>query len=197
MSVEGTLTSISLDSEEINIDTPAMQLPSGVAVSPVLLRQWLSAKRATVKPWTTFIKTSNFKSPLTLTRWSARLARNIEYFQSNYLFVSIILILYCLLTSPLLLLVLVSLCGAQYLVTLRAAEHPLVLGGRPVPLYHQYMAVSALFGPVFWLAGAGTALLWVVAASAVTVAGHASFYAIESLVGDQEAPFDMEEVCVA
>jgi len=197
MSVQGTLTAISLGTEEIDLEATKMQLPNGATISPGLVREWFNARRANVKPWSSFVSTSHFKSPLTLTRWSSRVARNIEHFQSNYFFVSILLVLYCLLTSPLLVLVLLSQAGACYLLTLRNVESPLRVGGKSVPLTHQYLAVACVFGPVFWLAGAGSLLLWVVAGSAVVVLGHASFYAIEAVLGDDSAPFDMEEVCVA
>ena len=65
-----------------------------------------------------------------------------------------------------------------------------------VPLGHQYLGLAVLSGPMFFFAGAGPAIFWVIAASFIVVMCHASFYAIEAVLGDEEAPFDlqMEEV---
>lgn len=59
-------------------------------------------------------------------------------------------------------------------------------------------ALSLAFTPVFFYAGAGTAIFWVMAASFIVVMAHASFYSIEAVIGDEDAPFDlqMEEVRV-
>lgn len=173
-----------------------MQLPAGMQLSSVVARDWLHARRSNLRPWVTFVATSNLKKPVTLKGWSTRLAKNVDYFQSNYLFVSIGLIIYCLVTSPLLLLVLAAQMGACYIATLRQAEHPLVVAGQQVALPHQYAAISLAFTPIFFLAGAGSALIWVLAASFVVVMTHASFYAIEAVMGDEEAPFDLETVTV-
>lgn len=97
-------------------------------------------------------------------------------------------------TSPLLLLVMAALSGACYIATLRQAEHPLVVAGHQVALSHQYAVLSLAFMPIFFLAGAGAAVFWVLAASFVVVTTHASFYSIEAVLGDEEAPFDLQTV---
>ncbi|KAF2366776.1 Prenylated rab acceptor PRA1 [Trinorchestia longiramus] len=171
-----------------------MQLPAGMQLSSVAAREWLHHRRSNLRPWGLFVTTANFKNPQTLKRWSQRLAKNVEYFQSNYLFVAIGLIIYCLVTSPLLLLVLASMSGACYIASLRQAERALVIAGQPVPLPHQYAAISLIFCPIFFFAGAGAILFWVLAASFIVVMAHASFYTIEAVIGDEEAPFEMNEV---
>lgn len=168
-----------------------MQIPSGLAVPSALAREWFYARRVNLKPWGTFVTASNFERPTTLKKWSARLTTNVGHFQSNYLFVSIILVLYCLITSPLLLLVLFALGGANYVVTLRNAESALTVAGKAVPLLQQHAIVCLLFLPVFYISGAGTAIIWVVGASLFIVMAHASFYVIENVIGDDEAPFDV------
>lgn len=97
-------------------------------------------------------------------------------------------------TSPSLLLVLACMCGGFYIASLRHGERPLVIAGQPVPLPHQYAAISLVCTPIFFFAGAGSALFWVLAASFIVVMAHASFYTIEAVLGDEEAPFEMNEV---
>ncbi|XP_018014999.1 prenylated Rab acceptor protein 1 isoform X2 [Hyalella azteca] len=169
-----------------------MQLPAGIQLSSAAAREWLHGRRSNLRPWATFVTTSNFKGPQSLKRWSVRLAKNVEYFQSNYLFVAIGLIIYCLVTSPLLLLVLASMGGACYIASLRQKERALVIAGQTVPLPHQYVAILLVFTPIFFFAGAGAALFWVIIASFIVVMAHASFYSIEALLGDEEAPFEMQ-----
>jgi anoctamin-1 len=50
-----------------------------------------------LKPWIEFFSTSRFKKPIGVAQASTRLIKNIEYFQSNYLFVFIGLAVYCML----------------------------------------------------------------------------------------------------
>lgn len=73
-----------------------LQLPANFPVSAPAAQQWLGTRRENIRPWTTFLNSSNFKVPPSLPRLSKRILRNIEYFQSNYLFVFIGLIIYCL-----------------------------------------------------------------------------------------------------
>ena len=64
-------------------------------------------------------------------------------------------------TSPLLLIAVAASLGACFVLSLRNAEKKIILGGHEVPLAHQYAAVGLLSLPVFYIAGAGAALFWV------------------------------------
>lgn len=59
-------------------------------------KEWIQQKKQNVRPWTQFLQTTNFRMPPSIPRLSKRIMRNIEYFQSNYLFVFLGLIVYCL-----------------------------------------------------------------------------------------------------
>lgn len=120
------------------------------------------------------------------------MVKNVEYFQSNYMFVFIVLILYCLITSPVLLLAIAASLGACYILALKNAEKKIVIGGHEVSMAHQYAAVGVLSLPVFYIAGAGAALFWVLGASLFIIAIHASLYNVESLLGSDEEPFDLQ-----
>ena len=58
--------------------------------------EWIEHRKANVRPWSLFLNTSNIRPPPSLPRLSKRIVRNIEYFQSNYLFVFVGLVIYCL-----------------------------------------------------------------------------------------------------
>jgi len=117
---------------------------------------------------------------------------NVEQFQSNYLCVFIILFVYCILTSPLLLIALAACSGAIYYIRAKNSETSrVVIAGREISPAYQYAAVAILSFPLFYMAGAGTTIFWVIGASIFVIILHALFYASEPIPG---AEFEMEEV---
>lgn len=169
-----------------------MQLPMQLQLASPSAREWITRQRENVRPWTVFFSTQKYRLPLNAQRWSKRMVKNVEYFQSNYMFVFIVLILYCLITSPVLLLAIAASLGACYILALKNAEKKIVIGGHEVSMAHQYAAVGVLSLPVFYIAGAGAALFWVLGASLFIIAIHASLYNVESLLGSDEEPFDLQ-----
>ncbi|XP_037090908.1 prenylated Rab acceptor protein 1-like [Pollicipes pollicipes] len=139
-----------------------------------------------IRPWIQFINVNSFGKPDSLPRWSKRLVKNIDHFQSNYVFVFIGLFVYCLLTSPLLLIAMAALAGGCHILKLRQAEKKLVLAGREVPLAQQYAGVAMLSIPLFLIVGASSALFWVIGASFFVIMLHASFFKHEALAGTEE-----------
>ncbi|KAF5291792.1 hypothetical protein FQA39_LY14280 [Lamprigera yunnana] len=142
--------------------------------------EWIQQRRQNVRPWLQFGQTANFKLPQSLPRLARRLTKNIEYFQSNYIFVFLILIVYCLVTSPLLLLAVSCSLYAGYRLSKRQAENKkLVAFGHELTLVQQYAALTVCSMPIFYLAGAGAAVFWVLGASFFLIGLHASFYNID------------------
>ena len=60
-----------------------------------------------------------FQVPPSAGRLSKHLYKNVDYFQSNYVMVFLVLVIYCLITSPLLIIVLAASGGAAYIVSLK------------------------------------------------------------------------------
>lgn len=69
--------------------------------------------------------------------------------------------LFLRITSPMLLFAVAASLGACYILSLKNAEKKIVIGGHEIPLAHQYGAIGILSLPVFYLAGAGAVLFWV------------------------------------
>lgn len=183
--------------EEKQTANNMFQLPANILLSPPAAREWFGKRKETVRPWMVFINTSNFQAPRSLPRLSRRIVKNIEYFQSNYLFVFIGVVLYCLITSPLLLFAVAASLGAGYILHLRHAEgKKLALLSHEIPLAQQYGVVAICSLPIFYLAGAGAALFWVLGASLVIITLHAACYNIDAVLSQDESRFDlvMEEV---
>ena len=130
-----------------------MYLPKYLAYNTsniIFGREWISKRREEIRPWTSFVKTSNFEVPASLPKVTKRFYKNIEYFQSNYVsfkiiiyqnssylkhflnqnyqnilimyiqvFVFLILFIYCLITSPMLLIVMALSGGTCYYLSRR------------------------------------------------------------------------------
>ena len=58
-------------------------------------QEWISKRRETLKPWTEFGNWSRFKKPVSPQQAVSRTLKNLNHFQTNYLFVFIILAIYC------------------------------------------------------------------------------------------------------
>lgn len=76
------------------------QFPGSVPFGAPIVQEWVQQRRENIRPWTTFFNTSNIRKPPSVARLTKRVLANVEYFKSNYLFVYIGLVLYCLLVSP-------------------------------------------------------------------------------------------------
>ena len=65
-------------------------------VTPSAAKDWVMNRRQSVRPWSEFLNTSRFHKPKSLTTVGARAIKNLEHFMSNYLFVFIGLIIFCM-----------------------------------------------------------------------------------------------------
>ncbi|KAH9405127.1 Prenylated Rab acceptor protein 1 [Tyrophagus putrescentiae] len=157
----------------------------------------LAMSANTMQSWGSFIDTSKMQLPVSIQQWSKRIVTNLKNFQSNYFCVFIILFIYCILTSPLLLLVLSAVLAAGYIITLKNAERPVKILGRKLNLGQQYLGLSILSLPVLYIVGAGGALFWIVGATLFFITLHASVYSIEGSAPPTLAEpfaFDVESV---
>merc|ERR1712156_478538 len=163
---------------------------SGMSLSAAqpLVREWLAKRRANLRPVGTFFNTANFQVPPSAGRLSKRLIKNIDYFQSNYVLVFLVLVLYCLISSPLLLIVIAAAGGASYYASMKNAERKLAIAGHEVSLAHQYGVIAVCSIPFFLWAGAGGIVFWVLGASMFFITGHAAFYNYDAL----DVPEDQE-----
>ncbi|KAK3107354.1 hypothetical protein FSP39_012584 [Pinctada imbricata] len=147
-----------------------------LSLSNVSAREWLTKTREGIKPWGEFLNTGKFQVPKSVAPLPKRVVKNIEHFQSNYLFVFVGLVVFCILTSPMLLIAIAACLGACYIISLKNQERKIKVMGRELSLAQQYGAVGLCSFPLFWLAGAGSAVFWVIGASFFVIMLHASFY---------------------
>ncbi|KAJ9594081.1 hypothetical protein L9F63_014493 [Diploptera punctata] len=190
--VTGNITSL----EPVKTSKGMFQLPMHVSLSSPAAREWFGQRRENIRPWTVFVNTGNFRTPSSLPRLSKRIMKNVEYFQSNYFFVFLGLIAYCLITSPLLLIAVAASLGACYILSLKNAERKINILGHELTLAQQYGMVALCSLPLFYLAGAGSVIFWVLGASIFIITLHAAFYNIDSILNPDEERVElmMEQV---
>jgi len=167
-----------------------MSLPVPINISQPAVKEWFGKRRANIRPFGVFFNTSNFQAPPSAGRLTKRLYKNVEYFQSNYVMVFIVLVLYCLITSPLLLIVIAASGGAAYIAALKNADRKISIAGHQVSLAQQYGLIGVCSIPFFLLAGAGGVVFWVLGASLFFITGHAAFYNYDAL----DVPEDQEQL---
>merc|ERR1712158_296917 len=167
---------------EIDLDEKQVDSGSGMSLSVAqpLVREWLAKRRANLRPVGTFFNTANFQVPPSAGRLSKRLVKNVDYFQSNYVLVFLILVLYCLISSPLLI-VIAGAGGAAYFAAVKNETRKIAIAGHEVTLAQQYAAIATASIPFFLLAGAGGVVFWVLGASLFFITAHAAFYNYDAL----------------
>merc|ERR1712127_462993 len=161
-----------------------------LSVAQPVVREGFNKRRATLRPIGTFFNTANFQVPPSAGRLSKRVVKNVEYFQSNYVCMFLILVLYCLISSPLLLIVIAGAGGAAYFASIKNETRKIAIAGHEVTLAQQYAGIAAVSIPFFLLAGAGGIVFWVLGASLFFITAHAAFYNYDAL----EVPEDQEQL---
>ncbi|XP_055840426.1 prenylated Rab acceptor protein 1 [Episyrphus balteatus] len=148
--------------------------------------------RQSIRPWSEFLHTQNFKTVASMPRLSTRFLRNLSYFQSNYILIFIILMIYCLITSPLVLIVLAA--SAYICHRVRKAATQFTVFDRTLTTKQQYIIISLASMPVLYLAGAGELMFWTLGASCFVISLHAIFYNIDAIVTEDTEGFLSEVV---
>ncbi|PNF23740.1 hypothetical protein B7P43_G17244 [Cryptotermes secundus] len=167
------------------------QLPVPVSFSSPAAKEWFGQHHENVRPWILFINTRNFHTPSSLSHLAKRIARNVEYFQTNYFFVLLGLIFYCLITSPLLLIAVAASLGVCYILSMKNSEWKITVFAYELTLAQQYGLVAVCFLPLFYIAGAGAAMFWVLGTSVFIITLHASFYNIDAVLNLEDEKMDV------
>ena len=58
-------------------------------------KDWIESKRASLKPWSQFFDLKRVSLPKSVGESTTRIARNLAAFQSNYVFICLGLVAYC------------------------------------------------------------------------------------------------------
>ncbi|GAV01868.1 hypothetical protein RvY_12509 [Ramazzottius varieornatus] len=197
--------------------SPSMDIPLAAAASPFLssllarklwsgfstvkelplIKETTSTGRQNMRSWFEFFNMKKFKKPtvgklLSRDYYSGRVLRNVQYFHINYVCIFLVLFIYCILTSPLLLIALFASCGAFYYAHMKNSVRKIAIAGHEVTLFHQYCVIGVFSLMLFYYTGAGNAFMWVLGASLFFVLLHASLFGIED--DGSEYAFQLEQV---
>ncbi|XP_065117187.1 prenylated Rab acceptor protein 1 isoform X2 [Paramisgurnus dabryanus] len=153
-------------------------LPKGMSGN--MVKDWLDRRRKAIRPWASFVDQRKFSKPRNFGELCQRAVKNMDTYQSNYTFIFLGLILYCIISSPMLLIALGVFVGAFYIIHLKTLEKKLVIFGRELTQGHQLGLAGGVSFPVFWLAGAGSAVFWILGATIAVIGSHAAFRELES-----------------
>ncbi|XP_017045046.1 prenylated Rab acceptor protein 1 [Drosophila ficusphila] len=143
--------------------------------------------RNSLRPWTVFFNINNFKSAVSMQRLNNRVVRNLSYFQANYVFIFFVLMIYCLITAPCILLVIVAAALGCHKLRMRNSNITVV--GHQLTPNQQIIALNLATAPVLFLVGAGSVLFWTLGASCFVIALHAIFYNIDAIVTEENEGF--------
>ncbi len=162
---------------------PANQFEMVKAVVVSQLGKYASVTK-TVRPWREFVIVS--KPPTSADVILKKIQTNVIYYQSNYLMLMAVFLLFSVLTSPSCLF-LFALLGAGWGFLLKKNEDPtyvLVVAGVPLGK-QQRMIAAALVSAILVLVFAGSIIMSVLGMSAVAVGAHA-------ILNDSTAPEQLQ-----
>ncbi|OAF64570.1 PRA1 family protein 1 [Intoshia linei] len=177
-------TSINIDESPLikgNLDGPTPdKTDSRLNITQMLsvdaVKNWFTNRRKYTKAWTTFFNTAKFCKPTNFSDTKSRIYRNIFMFQSNYLYLSLALMLLSILTAPMLLIIVGIYVIICYFISSHNENNKVIILGHEIQLVYQYTALTLLFIPFFWLIGAGATFMWIMGAAIFICLLHAGFY---------------------
>lgn len=73
---------------------PRLWLPKGLSVSTA--KEWIDRRRVSIRPWASFVDQRKFSKPRNFGELCQRVVKNVDTFNSNYTFIFMGLILYCM-----------------------------------------------------------------------------------------------------
>eukprot|EP00128_Syssomonas_multiformis_P008962 Colp12_sorted_trinity150504_noHs@13990 len=139
-----------------------------------------------IRPWGEFADKTKFNMPKSGGELMHRMTTNTKRFLSNYLLIFLGLFVYCILTTPMLLIGLGVLGAGVFYVNTNNKVY--TVAGKELQPAHQYVLVFLVSIPLFWLADAGTVVFWVLGASTTVIVLHAALVTTDDLGDWQTGP---------
>ena len=136
--------------------------------------QSVSTRFANLKPISEFLDFKRLSKPANFGEVQSRLNYNISYFASNYLVVASMLLVYSLITNPLLLFTL-TFVGVGVWGIRRLNGRDLDLGFARATTSQLWTGLLIIGVPLFIVSHPFGTAMWLIGAAGVSVFGHASF----------------------
>jgi len=127
-----------------------------------------------MRAWGGFCDRSKLSIPK-FTEIHIRLKSNLSYFQTNYIAVFALLLIYCIITNPWFLLV-VGLCGGFWLYIFHYRAEPIMVRGHEVTSREKTIGLTVVTLFLFYIAGVTNSIFWLLGASIAVTLLHALFF---------------------
>jgi len=125
----------------------------------------------------TFLSPTAFSKPADRTEWVKRLRANLSFFRNIYLLIFLAVLVYTVLSSPLLLVGLSMLAGAWiYSFILTNQEEALTIGGFEMRRREKLIVLIPFSILVVTLCGLINSLIYVLVLASLLIGPHASFH---------------------
>eukprot|EP00118_Oscarella_pearsei_P024943 m.307166 g.307166 ORF g.307166 m.307166 type:complete len:213 (+) comp41976_c0_seq1:3-641(+) len=158
-------------------------------------KELLMKAKAGTKSWRQFFSCARLSKPKSCGDWGGRVVGNIKNYKSNYIFVFLGLVIYCIITSPVLLIGLLLVMFALWFI-FRNEGKSISIAGKEIGLKEQVGLVCLMALPLFLFGGATSAIFWIIGASVCAILLHASFMSLESPDPADAFGVEMESVVV-
>jgi len=139
-----------------------------------MFSQWKQDRMGSMRSWGLFCDRSKFGPPKVSEVYS-RMKNNVQYFQTNYVLVFVLLVIYCVLTNPLFLLGLCAI-GAMWIYVFYWRTQPIVLFSHEITAKEKTIAIGLLSLLLCYWAEVGNVLFWLFGATITLVLLHALFH---------------------
>ena len=184
-----TVGDMEINLEEISGDIQSALLPDeGESNASKIQRAktWLMQKRSELKPWHEFLNIKKISRPNSAAEITRRIIANSKTYQANYVLIVLALLLYCIITSPLLLFGLGISTGGCHYISTKGKGQKITMAGREFSVTEQYGLVVLISLPLFFLAGAGSTVFWIIGMSLFVICLHASILSVAPRALEQD-----------
>ncbi|KAG9299937.1 hypothetical protein G9A89_009665 [Geosiphon pyriformis] len=157
------------------LNIPA-SFPSSLPISAErlsVLTRFKNERLGNLRPVGEFFDKNRLSKPNGIAAITQRLSYNLTYFQSNYILIVMGLLIYCLITNLYLLFTIIFLMFGLSFITKLPPDEPLVFQHYVITQKQLYTAFFGIAIILLWISSAGSAIFWIVGASATLVVGHA------------------------
>lgn len=136
--------------------------------------QSLQSKFSNIKSPQEFFDVRHFSKPSNFTELQQRVSYNLNYFQTNYILIILMLSIYALITNMLLLFVILLTSGGLILINKLRGENLTILNST-ITTSQLYTTLMIIAIPLGFLASPISTMMWLIGSSTVCVFSHASF----------------------
>jgi len=149
------------------------------------IKDWVMTKRESLRPWQEFGNYNRASKPGNIGVITKRVTHNVFYYYTNYAFISALLIIYCIISSPLLLLAIVVSGTACFLISKQKEGQTLTVAGHTFTPKDQAMVCACISLPLLFFASAGTVIFWIIGLTCSVVGIHATMMQIPNEDGTE------------